>query len=151
MYVNTLANKGKRLAATFLNRVVSPDYRNLILQGQPEILSVLDIPNDAYISYTEGMKMVASDPAGTAYKVFGDYPIQISAKTGTAQIGINGASDHGAFVCFAPSDNPQIAIAVLGERAGSGSSMGWVAKDILNQFFDVGEKGDVESFENLLG
>ena len=47
--------------------------------------------------------------------------------------------------------NPQIAIAVLGERAGSGSSMGWVAKDVLDQYFDMGEKGDVESFENLLG
>ena len=150
VYVNTLANRGTRYAATFLNRVVSPDYRNLILENPPEILSVLDIPNDAYLSYTEGMKMVASDPAGTGYKVFSDYPIQISAKTGTAQIGINGASDHGAFVCFAPSDDPQIAIAVLGERAGSGSSMGWVARDILDQFFDVGEKGDVESFENLL-
>ena len=151
VYVNTLANNGTRYAATFLNRVVSPDYRNLILENQPEILSVLDISNDAYISYTEGMKKVASDPAGTGFKVFGDYPIQVSAKTGTAQIGINGASDHGAFVCFAPSDDPQIAIAVLGERAGSGSSMGWVARGILDQYFDVGEKGDVESFENLLG
>ena len=151
VYVNTLANKGTRLAATFLNRVVSPDYRTLIEQNQPEILSVLEISNDAYISYTEGMKLVASDPAGTGFKVFGDYPIQISAKTGTAQIGINGASDHGAFVCFAPSDDPQIAIAVLGERAGSGSTMGWVARGILDQYFDVGEKGDVESFENLLG
>ena len=151
VYVNTLANRGTRYAATFLNRVVSPDYRNLIFENQPEILNVLEINNDAYLSYTEGMKLVASDPTGTAYKVFGTYPIQISAKTGTAQIGINGASDHGAFVCFAPSDNPQISIAVLGERAGSGSSMGWVAKDILNQYFDVGEKGDVESFENLLG
>ena len=151
VYVNTLANKGTRYAATFLNRVVSPDYRNLILENQPEILSVLEISNDAYIAYTEGMKMVASDPEGTGFKVFGDYPIQVSAKTGTAQIGINGASDHGAFVCFAPSDDPQIAIAVLGERAGSGSSMGWVARDILDKYFDVGEKGDVESFENLLG
>ena len=151
VYVNTLANNGTRYAATFLNRVVSPDYRNLILENQPEILSVLEISNDAYISYTEGMKKVASDPAGTGFKVFGDYPIQVSAKTGTAQIGINGASDHGAFVCFAPSDDPQIAIAVLGERAGSGSSMGLVARGILDQYFDVGEKGDVESFENLLG
>ena len=151
VYVNTLANRGTRYAATFLNRVVSPDYRNLIFENQPEILSVLEISNDAYLAYTEGMRLVASDPTGTAYKVFGTYPIQVSAKTGTAQIGINGASDHGAFVCYAPSDDPQIAIAVLGERAGSGSSMGWVAKDILNQYFDVGEKGDVETFENLLG
>jgi len=114
------------------------------------VLSQLDISDDAYYSYSEGMKLVASDPEGTGFKVFGDYPIQVSAKTGTAQIGINGASDHGAFVCFAPSNDPQIAIAVYGERAGNGSGMGFVARDILDQYFDVGEAGDVDSFENLL-
>ena len=36
-------------------------------------------------------------------------------------------------------------------KAKYGGLMLWVARDILDKYFDVGEKGDVESFENLLG
>ena len=74
----------------------------------------------------------------------------MAAKTGTAQGGILTASDHGAFVCYAPADNPQIAIAIYGEKAGHGSSLGTIAKDMLDVYFDVGEIGDVPTYENKL-
>lgn len=148
VYTATLANKGTRMRATFLNRVVSTDYRSLVLENQPEILGHLDISNDAYLAYREGMHMVASDPNGTAYKVFANYEIDIAAKTGTAQTGISNTSDNGAFVCYAPLDNPEIAIAVYGERAGSGSGMSTVAKSILDVYFSVGEVSEVITSEN---
>jgi penicillin-binding protein 2 len=46
--------------------------------------------------------------------------IQISGKTGTAQN--PHGKDHALFVCFAPSDNPQIAIAVVVENIGFGGT-----------------------------
>ena len=154
VYTTTLANKGTRLAATFLNRVVSTDYRSLVAENQPEILSQLNISDDAYLAYTQGMRMVASyndeTLKGTAYDIFRNYPIEVAAKTGTAQTGINSASDNGAFVCFAPFNDPQIAIAVYGEKAGSGSAMGAVAKKILDTYFEVGESADIEVFENQM-
>ena len=55
---------------------------------------------------------------------------------------------HGAFVCYAPADDPQIAIAVYGERAGHGSTLATVAKAILDIYFEVGEAGDVPAVEN---
>ena len=58
--------------------------------------------------------------------------------------------DNGAFLCFAPADNPQIAIAVYGEKAGSGSVMGNVAKGVLDAFFDIGETGELDVFENRI-
>jgi len=109
---------------------------------------------DAYLSYTEGMQMVAhyfdAEKRGTAYTVFGNYPIRICAKTGTAQTGINNQDDNGAFICYAPADNPQIAIAVYGEKSGSGSVMGNVAKGIMDAFFDVGEAGELDVYENTM-
>jgi len=134
--------------------VVSTDYRSLVLENEPEIAYVMDIPLDAYLSYTEGMQMVAHyiDPEmkGTAYSVFGNYPIRVCAKTGTAQTGINNQDDNGAFVCYAPAEKPQIAIAVYGEKSGSGSVMGNVAKGIMDAFFDVGEAGELDTYENTM-
>ena len=153
VYTATLANQGTRYRATFLNRVVSADYRSLIEESKPEIMSTLDISDDAFYAYTQGMRMVVTGTDewdGTAQKVFKDYPIEVSAKTGTAQTGIPTSSDNGAFVCYAPSKKPQIAIAVYGEKAGSGSGMGAVARGILDSYFEVGEIGQVESFENQL-
>ena len=155
VYASTLANRGTRYSATFLNRVVSTDYRSLILNNEKEIASVMDIPQDAYLSYMEGMQMVAHnrDPAlrGTGFTVFGDtYPIRVCAKTGTAQTGINNQDDNGAFLCFAPAEDPQIAVAVYGEKAGSGSAMGIVARRILDSYFDVGEAEEIETYENTM-
>ena len=77
--------------------------------------------------YLEGMKLVASSPYGTAYSTFKNYPIAVAAKTGSAQHGGEGPL-NGAFICFAPADDPQIAIAVFGEKIGGGSYLAPVAK-----------------------
>lgn len=154
VYTSTLANRGTRYRATFLNRVVSTDYRSLVLENQPEVVSRFEISDDAYYSYTQGMHMVASYAdarfKGTAFNLFHDYPIDICAKTGTAQTGISTSSDHGAFVCYAPMDDPEIAISVFGEKVGSGSAMGEVAKAVLDVYFEVGDTGDVIVYENQL-
>ena len=84
------------------------------------------------------MRRVANVSGGTAYKVFKDYPITVCAKTGTAQTGIKDASDNGAFVCYAPAEDPRIAIVIYGEKAGHGSSLGEVARAILDSYFELG-------------
>ena len=131
--------------------MVSADYRSLEYQTTPAVLSTFAISDDAYKAYTEGMYMVThrtEDWYGTAYTTFKDYPIQVAAKTGTAENGITGASANGAFVCYAPYDDPQIAIAIYGERAGHGSTLAQIAKAILDVYFEVGEIGDVTTNEN---
>ena len=149
VYTSTLANHGLRYKATFLNRVVSSDYRSLLLEGEPTLAGKLDISEEAIQAYTNGMILVASESGGTAYSTFRNYPIQVAAKTGTAQHG-RGGSDNGAFVCFAPANDPQIAVVVYGEKAGHGSSLAGIAKAILDQYFEVGEIGDVDIYENQL-
>lgn len=151
-YVTALANRGTRYKATFLNRVVSSDYRQLLKESKREVLSTLEISDDAYLAYTTGMKLVTQkteDWSGTAYGTFKNYPVSVAAKTGTAQ-GAKNASDHGAFVCYAPADDPQIAIAIYGEKAGHGSQLATIARDILDIYFEVGEAGDVITNENMV-
>ena len=153
VYTAALANKGTRYKATFLNRVVSADYRSLLAHSEKQVLSTLEISDDAFNAYFTGMRLVTQKTEewrGTAYTTFKDYPIAVAAKTGTAQSGQTNASDHGAMVCYAPADDPQIAIAIYGEKAGHGSSVTTIAKDILDIYFEVGEVGDVITAENQL-
>ena len=153
VYTAALANRGTRYKATFLNRVVSADYRSLLKESERQVMSTLAITDDAYLAYTTGMRLVTQkteDWSGTAYSTFKNYPIAVAAKTGTAQSGSKTASDHGAFVCYAPADDPQIAIAIYGEKAGHGSSLTSIARDMLDIYFEVGEVGDVVTNENKI-
>lgn len=148
VYTATLANQGNRYKATFMSRVVSADYREKLAQNETVLMSHLDISDETYNTYKSGMVAVAHNDSGTAAGTFLNYPITVAAKTGTAQM--DGKPDNGAFVCFAPADDPQIAIAVYGEKAASGAKLAPVAKAMLDIYFEVGEIGDVNTYENKL-
>ena len=144
VYTATLANRGTRYKATFLNRVVSSDYTKLEYVNEPVIVSRFEISDAAYNTYTQGMRDVVT--AGTAKSVLGTYPIAVAAKTGTAET--DNGSDNGAFVCYAPYDDPEIAIVVYGEKAGHGRTMGQIAKALLDTYFQDEIFGDMTPGEN---
>ena len=147
VYTSTLANRGTRYKATFLNRVLDSGYDSVILENHPEILSQMYISEEAYLAYTEGMRMAVTE--GTAAKFFRNYPIEVAAKTGTAQTDAGDKySDNGAFVCFAPYNDPEIAIVVYGEKAGHGSTMGEIAKAVADAYFSEDMAVDTGSGEN---
>ena len=156
VYACTLANRGTRYRATFLNRVASSDYRTLIKQNEPEIVSKMDISYDTYETYMTGMRKVITDIGGTANKYFGGhetqktFPVAVCAKTGTAQHS-SGGSDHGAFICFAPMEDPEIAVAIYGEKVAHGSSLAPVAEQILEAYFEMEAASDVFTYENQVG
>ena len=153
VYACTLANRGTRYRATFLNRVASSDYRTLIKQTEPEIVSKMDISYDTYEMYTTGMRKVITEIGGTANKYFGGhetiktFPVAVCAKTGTAQHS-SGGSDHGSFVCFAPMEDPEVAVAVYGEKVAHGSTLAVVAENILEAYFEMEAASDVYTYEN---
>src|SRR5258705_1063131 len=70
------------------------------------------------------IKGVTQDPNGTAYATAGPQAttIQIAAKTGTAQNGVNNSHlDDAVFTSFAPADNPTIAVGVIAKGGGFGA------------------------------
>ena len=149
VYVATVANKGVRMKATFLNRVVASDYRTLILENEPTVASTMKMSNATYSTIVQGMKQVISGPSGTARNTMTNMSVEVAAKTGTAETGRLG-SDDGSFVCFAPADDPEIAIAVFGEKAAHGSTLGRVAKDVIEYYFYQAQASSVVTHENQL-
>ena len=159
VYASTLANKGVRYKATFLNRVTASDYRTLVYSNTPEIVSKMNISDTTYQTYVQGMREVVTVLGGTATTCFGgpkdeDGPqwpskITVCGKTGTAQHS-SGGSDHGAFVCFAPMEDPEIAIAVFGEKVAHGSNMPKVTEPILKAYFEMVDASEVYTYENQM-
>ena len=153
VYASTLANKGTRMKATFLSRVVASDYSSLIKENSPEIMSQMEIASTTYNTYIEGMRLVIAGGEGTARSHFGGpkdldtFPVAVCGKTGTAQHS-SGGSDHGAFICFAPMEDPEIAVAVYGEKAAHGATLAAVAEDILRAYFAMEAASEVNAFEN---
>ena len=148
-YAGTLANAGTRYRSTFLQRVVSADYSDLIRENSPEVVSQLDISATAMNAVLEGMRLCASDATeGTARSTFADYPIEVCAKTGTAEHDAGGSS-HASFVCFAPADDPQIAIAIYVEKGGSGGALGPIARAILDAYFAEDTSREVNYAEGI--
>ena len=151
VYASTLANEGTRMKATFLNRVVSSDYRTLVLENQPKIANIMELSAETVATYKQGMKQVITGSLGTARNTMRGLPVEVCAKTGTSQTGRQG-SDDGYFVCFAPADDPVIAIAVHGEKAAHGATLGRVAKSIIEYYFSNDDKiSDVVIYENKIG
>ena len=156
VYASTLANRGTRMKATFLSRVVASDYSSLIMENTPEIASQMEISSTTYNTYIEGMRQVITGIGGTARKYFGGredidtFPVAVCAKTGTAQHS-SGGSDHAAFLCFAPMEDPEIAVAVYGEKAAHGSWMAPIAEDVMRAYFAQQAASEVSAFENQAG
>lgn len=167
VYACTLANKGTRYKATFLNRVVSSDYRSLISENEPEILSTMEVSSQAWTTYYEGMQNVLTGSRGTGRAFFGgnrdsygDYnglwglgdQVVVYGKTGTAQTFKN-VSDNSAFVCFASrvGGEPEIAIALYGEKVAHPSNLMTVAEEVIRAYFSRYQTSDAVTNENRIG
>lgn len=89
----------------------------------------------------KGMVAVANSEDGTAATIFKDFrPIigEVAGKTGTAETGLEATSSSNAlFVCYAPADDPEIAVAVVVEKGVSGAWSAPIARDVLMAYFKI--------------
>ena len=68
-----------------------------------------------------------------------EYPIKMACKTGTAETGFEDTRkeySNGLFICYAPNDNPEVALALVVEKGKWGSSSVGIAKKIMAAYFD---------------
>ncbi len=82
----------------------------------------------------DALHNAAQRPDGTSYPVFGNYPVPVAGKTGTAQH--TGQADQSWYVVLAPYPNPKIVVAVTVEQGGFGVDRAApAARTILNAYF----------------
>ncbi len=126
-----LANGGTIYKPHIVHKII--DENNVETEILPEKLATLPISDENLHIIVDALSGVVGEEHGTAnwMKIQG---MTIAGKTGTAQN--PHGDDHAWFVCFAPADNPKIAVAVIVENAGHGSSIAApIARDIIKFYF----------------
>jgi len=143
-YVSAIANGGKLYKPFLVKKIVSPEGK-VVEKKQPQLVGRLNFKKETLETVKKGMKAVV-EPGGTAWWPFRDFPIQVAGKTGTAQWNIL-YDNHGWFVSFAPYNNPEIAVVVFIEQAGSGGSTGGpVARAIYEKYFNLDKKEEIRDY-----
>ena len=147
-YIATLVNGGTRYSAHLLKEVKSSDFSQVLYTYEPEVLDSIDIQPENLDAVKAGM-LALTTGKGSLARYFQDLPVQVGAKTGSAQVNAETES-NAVFVCFAPYDDPQIAISLVVEKGGSGSTLASIAADILRYYFSAEESREETLTENTL-
>lgn len=127
-----IANGGTLWTPHLISGVSTEGHR--LPTGPPDSLhNVVPIERRYIAIVRDAMVSVVSDPTGTGGQARID-SITVAGKTGTAQN--PHGKDHALFICFAPAEAPRIALAVLVENAGHGSTAAApIARKVLQAYF----------------
>lgn len=119
-----IANRGWYYIPHFVKSIDAETKEDTLLNKYREKIAPLHIPDSAYQAVIDGMEMVVTNGTARNAKIEG---YTVCAKTGTVENYFRGKKqqNHSFFVAFAPKENPKIAICVVVENAGYGST--WAA------------------------
>lgn len=144
-YVATLVSGGEHYEAHLLKNIKSYDNSRAIDVYGKGPLNDLNISDSTMAAVTKGMHDLTYDSLRSA---FSRCVVEAGAKTGSAQVGTDIA--NGTFVAYAPYDDPEIAIAIVVEKGGSGSLLANAAVDIINAWFTRDGTGATAAGEDTL-
>jgi penicillin-binding protein 2 len=135
-YVATLVRGGTRYAAHLLSHVTAAD--GTVTEYEPQVLSTVELSQRNLDAIKQGMLEVvqSTTTVAEAFRNLNAHGIQVGAKTGSAQVS-GQENANGLFVCFAPYDDPQVAVCVAVEKGGSGAATAKIAASILEQYFGI--------------
>ena len=149
-YISSIANGGTVVNPTIIKSVLNSDgtevSKDEIRKYTNEKLGIVDTDDGITISdesievAKEGMRMAASEAGGTAYNIFKNFNIEVAGKTGSAEAGKDSNGNdlvNAWFVCFAPFDNPEVAVVVMIENGGHGNYTAEAVRNIMAEYFGM--------------
>ncbi len=139
-YVTTVANKGTLYDLSLLSKVETVDGE-IVKAYDPKFSAELsDVSDHTWNLVHLGMKKMVS--ASSVFKPLREAKFSMSGKTGTAQQSTL-HPDHALFTGFAPSDSPEIALAVRianGDKSAFASEIG---RDIVRYYFELADESQI--------
>ena len=146
-YIATLCGGGERYTTHLLKNVRSSGSGTLEYVYDAAPVETVSMSSENLSAVLAGMHDLAADGAVSSY--FKDCIVDAAAKTGTIQTG-DAKNNNGAFVCFAPYDDPQIAVAIVIEKGGTGAALASTAVQVLNAYFSNASASSAVTGENAL-
>ena len=155
-YISSIANGGTIVQPSIVKTIMNSDgtevspeeihkYVNTKLGITDEDDGIQISPESIQVA-KEGMRMATSEAGGTAYNIFKNFKVEVAGKTGSAEAGTDENQNdlvNAWFVCFAPFENPEVAVVVMIENGGHGNYAAEVARDVLNQYFGTNESTEI--------
>lgn len=129
-YAASLANSGTSYQISLIDHETDSEG-NVTKSYSPKIESQISINSDTWDVIHEGMRAVIQDKPD-----YSNLGVEVAGKTGTAQESKSRPS-HSLFICYAPYDNPEIAMAVRIGNGYSSTNAILTAKDILQYYFKL--------------
>ena len=145
-YIATLVGGGEHYQAHLLKNVKEYDNSRLLYVYDDEPLNTVEMSDSTVEAVTKGMHELTVS-GGVAF-AFRDCVVSAGAKTGSAQVGTDIA--NGVFVAYAPYENPEIAVAIVIEKGGSGAALATAAVEIINSWFSHTDDGAAIGENTLL-
>ena len=145
-YIATLVGGGEHYQAHLLKNVKEYDNSRLLYVYDDEPLNTVEMSDSTVEAVTNGMHELTVS-GGVAF-AFRDCVVSAGAKTGSAQVGTDIA--NGVFVAYAPYEDPEIAVAIVIEKGGSGAALATAAVEIINSWFSHTDDGAAIGENTLL-
>lgn len=135
-YVATIANGGTCYNLTLLDKITDSEG-NLIQQIEPEVRNTIDLPQNYWDAIHKGMRNVVQNKS-----YFSDLAVNVAGKTGTAEQ-TKSRPNHALFVCYAPYEEPEIAMATRIPFGYSSDYAAQVARDIIKYYYGLAEEDEL--------
>ena len=145
-YIAMLVGGGEHYQAHLLKNVKEYDNSRLLYVYDDEPLNTVEMSGSTVEAVTKGMHELTVS-GGVAF-AFRDCVVSAGAKTGSAQVGTDIA--NGVFVAYAPYEDPEIAVAIVIEKGGSGAALATAAVEIINSWFSHTDDGAAIGENTLL-
>lgn len=138
-YVSAVANSGTVYDLTLVDKVTDMDG-NVVIENDPVVYNeITEVTDSMWDAIQTGMELVVENHSSFTDLEEG---ITIAGKTGTAQQS-SVKPDHALFVGYAPTDDPEVAIAVRITNGYKSAYAADIASDILQYYFGALDKDDV--------
>lgn len=135
-YITAIANKGTVYDLTLLNKVTTIDGK-LVKEFEPKVKNEMtDIAPSTWRAVHTGMRNVIAEENAVTFSDLKKAGLNISGKTGTAQQSKT-HPDHGLFVGFAPSENPEIAFAIRIANGYSSHNAAEVGREVMKYYYKL--------------
>lgn len=145
-YVATLVGGGDHYQAHLLKNVKAYDNSRLLYMYGVKPMNTVEISDSTLSAVTRGMHELTV--SGSVAYAFENCVVSAGAKTGSAQVGTDIA--NGVFVAYAPYEKPEIAVAIVIEKGGSGAALANTAVEIINSWFSRAQDGTAIGENTLL-
>jgi len=132
-YVAAVANGGTCYNLTLVDKIAASDG-TVIEKFEPDIRNTINMPQEYWDAIHSGMRQVVENKT-----YFSDLAVNVAGKTGTAEQ-LRTRPSHANFVCYAPYEQPEIAIATRIPFGYSSDYAAQATRDIIKYYYGLAEE-----------